>query len=193
MTGAGGSGAGADAAELLERELLERELLADHARRRVGAAALAREAAPAAEHTADPGAEAVVQRSSPVCGDRVSVRLRARPDGRVELHWDGRGCTISQASASMLAEAAREASGAPALDAASLRMLLGAFRAMMTGSAEGIAPLGDALVLAGLRRVPGRIGCASLAWEAAAAALDQLEAGAAGAAGAEPPEAGASA
>ncbi len=144
--------------------LLEREVLADHARRRVGAAALTALAQP----------RSIAQRTNPVCGDRVTVGLHLTPDGSIQLAWEGRGCLISQASASMLAEAV--AANAP-LGAGGLRALLDEFGAMMTGrEAPADDRLGDALLLSGVRRVPGRIACACQAWGVARDALDALEA-----------------
>ncbi|WP_291296082.1 Fe-S cluster assembly sulfur transfer protein SufU [Elioraea sp.] len=111
---------------------------------------------------------------NPMCGDRVEVFLRLAPDGRIaEASFDGRGCAISQASASLMTElvAGRTPAEASSIGAA-LRILArtgscpvceGETRAAM----ERLAPLG------GVSEYPSRVKCATLAWHALDAALTE--------------------
>lgn len=109
---------------------------------------------------------------NPLCGDEVTVELLL-DDGRVaDVAYTGSGCSISQSSASMMAEAV---AGKTADEA---HALIRDFTAMMRGS-DDIDPeaLGDLEALAGVRKFPVRIKCATLAWHTLEEALG--EAGAA--------------
>ncbi len=99
---------------------------------------------------------------NPLCGDEVTIQLSLH-DGRVsEVGFQGHGCAISQASASMLCELiqGQELHGVAELEAA--------FHALMKGekSVEELAILKDALCLEGVKRFPARQRCALIAWEA---------------------------
>jgi nitrogen fixation NifU-like protein len=103
-------------------------------------------------------ADVRVNANNPLCGDEVTITARLSPDGRVEtLHFSGRGCSISQASASMMTE---QVQGLPLADA--LRTI-GSFKEMMLadGTTEG---LGDLEALQGVKKYPVRIKCAVLPW-----------------------------
>ena len=104
---------------------------------------------------------------NPVCGDEVEVLLRVA-DGRVaEVTFTGQGCAISQASASLLTEALtdRPLAEVPAL-------LQRVAKLWQEGEPEAsVAEEGELAALAGVRAFPARQRCASLAWEALAAAL----------------------
>lgn len=98
---------------------------------------------------------------NPLCGDMVMLRLH-EADGRIDdIAFEGHGCAICIASASMMTEAVQghtvaEASGA-----------LQAMRRMLSG--DGVADeetLGSLVLLSGVRRFPSRIKCAMLAWHA---------------------------
>ena len=86
------------------------------------------------------------------------------------LGWEGQGCSISQASASVLAEQA------PGLTVAEARQRIEAMRELLR-SRGGVEPdealLGDAVAFAGVARFPMRVKCAMLAWVALEEALDQ--------------------
>ncbi|WP_144182648.1 Fe-S cluster assembly sulfur transfer protein SufU [Elioraea rosea] len=109
---------------------------------------------------------------NPMCGDRVEVFLRLGADGRIaEASFEGRGCAISQASASLMTElvSGRTADEAKEL-ASALRSLArtGACPACQGAVAEAmerLAPLG------GVSEYPSRVKCATLAWHALEAAL----------------------
>jgi len=106
---------------------------------------------------------------NPSCGDEVILDLRIR-DGRIEdIRFRGRGCSISQASASMLTEAVQ----GKTLDEA--RALIQQVLALVKGEAEGdLDTLGDIAALAGVRHFPVRVKCATLAWHALDEALKQV-------------------
>jgi nitrogen fixation NifU-like protein len=109
---------------------------------------------------------------NPMCGDRVEVFLRLGADGRIaEAAFEGRGCAISQASASLMTELVpgRTADEAKQM-ASALRSLArtGACPACEGAVAEAmerLAPLG------GVSEYPSRVKCATLAWHALEAAL----------------------
>ena len=106
---------------------------------------------------------------NPLCGDRVTLRLRCQDDRIVEARFEGDGCALSMASASLLTTmvAARPLVDALALGD-ELRRLLGRGP---EHEAVDRARLGDLVAFEGTRQFPSRISCATLAWDALAAAL----------------------
>ena len=102
---------------------------------------------------------------NPLCGDRVTLQLRVEGDRIAEAGFEGDGCAISIASASLLTTmiAARTIDEARAIDG-ELRTLLG------RGEADRDR-LGDLVALEGTRLFPSRIQCATLAWDALARGL----------------------
>jgi nitrogen fixation protein NifU and related proteins len=104
-------------------------------------------------------ADVTVSANNPLCGDEVTITARLSLDGSsvAELHFSGRGCSISQASASMMTE---EIEGKPLAEALKL---INKFKEMMLaeGDVEG---LGDLEALQGVKRYPVRIKCAVLPW-----------------------------
>jgi nitrogen fixation NifU-like protein len=113
-----------------------------------------------------PGAELSCSRNNPLCGDEITVHAHVQ-DGRVdEVSFEGSGCSISQASASMLTEAVAGKS----LEAAS--SLTADFRGMMEGKVEpNEDEFGDLIALKGVVKYPVRIKCAVLAWDVLQEAL----------------------
>jgi nitrogen fixation NifU-like protein len=95
--------------------------------------------------------------NNPLCGDEVTVYANLRNEG-LEVGFTGRGCAISQASASMLAERLAGKSRGEAGEEIS------AFLQMMR--AEPNEDLGDLVALKGVVQTPNRIRCATLAWDA---------------------------
>jgi nitrogen fixation NifU-like protein len=96
---------------------------------------------------------------NPVCGDEVEVDLLFEDDVIQDVAFTGRGCSISQASTSMMTDAIKGHSKAEA------RELLAAFKRMMTEpEAEPAAELGDLEALQGVAKFPVRVKCATLAW-----------------------------
>lgn len=102
---------------------------------------------------------------NPLCGDKISVSVRKTGDKVEEIRWNGAGCAISTASASLMSEAIKGKSKAD-IDA-----LFAKFHAMVTGtgSSEGLDKLE---VFSGVCEFPVRVKCASLAWHTLMAALE---------------------
>ncbi|MBW6457089.1 MAG: SUF system NifU family Fe-S cluster assembly protein [Trueperaceae bacterium] len=107
---------------------------------------------------------------NPSCGDELLLTLRFGDDTVTEVRYEGKGCAISQASASLMAEAIEGLGRDEAL------ALIGHVKAMIHG--EGLHPdLGEVAVLEGVRRLPARVKCAALAWTTLEAALRTHPAG----------------
>jgi len=105
---------------------------------------------------------------NPLCGDRISVELEVEGDTLRDIGFQGSGCAISQASASMMTAALKGKTVGEA--AAAVEQ----FRAMLTEeqpSADASALPGRLEVLAGVREFPIRIKCATLPWHTLRAAL----------------------
>ena len=108
---------------------------------------------------------AEIDLQNPTCGDEIHLSLRLR-DGRVaEVAFEGRGCSISMASASMMTEALR---GKTLVEAVGLNA---AFKGMLGGGPAPEDALGDLVALAGVAQFPVRVKCATLAWNALVRAL----------------------
>ena len=101
---------------------------------------------------------------NPLCGDEVTVYARYQGNKLAEVSFVGRGCSISQASASMLTE---HLSGRSQEEAGEE---IEAFLAMMR--TEESEDLGDLAALKGIIQTPNRIRCATLAWNAFKQGLD---------------------
>ena len=131
---------------------LYQEVIVDHSRRPRNVGPL-----PEASHQAEG--------FNPLCGDRLTLRLKV-VDGVIDdVRFEGTGCAISTASASLMTEAlkGRSASEADALFAD--------FHALLTGEPKATPALAKLAVLAGVREFPSRIKCATLAWHTLHAAL----------------------
>jgi nitrogen fixation protein NifU and related proteins len=115
------------------------------------------------------GAEVQQRVFNPLCGDEVTVYANLRDGGLDEVAFTGRGCAISQASASMLAESleGKERGEAEAE--------IAAFMEMMRGTEEN-EELGELAALKAIIQAPNRIRCATLAWEAMKRGLGEREA-----------------
>lgn len=111
---------------------------------------------------------------NPTCGDEITVEVERREeDGRIVLRWDGQGCSISMASASVLSELAQEAKPDE------VAPVMAGFQALMHSRGQGEPDeelLGDAAAFHGVSRYPARIKCALLAWKAFEDALRQANA-----------------
>ena len=121
---------------------------------------------------ADHTVEAYV--ANPVCGDEVKVQIRLDGDRIEEIAFDGQGCSISQASVSMMTALVKGRERSEAIGLADL------FTAMMHGGevASGDRSLGDLRALQGVSKFPVRIRCALLAFDALRKALStEMEAG----------------
>ncbi len=100
---------------------------------------------------------------NPTCGDELTVRVRVSGDTVEDVSYDGQGCSISQASASVLHELVSGRSVREALAAEA------AFSELMHGRGE-VQPdedvLGDGIAFAGVAKYPARVKCALLGWMA---------------------------
>jgi nitrogen fixation NifU-like protein len=102
---------------------------------------------------------------NPLCGDRITVHLDVDGDTIKDVHFEGQGCAISMASASLMTEMIK---GKKIADA---KALFEQFHALVTGGEADGADLEKLEVLAGVRDYPVRVKCATLAWHTLAAAL----------------------
>ncbi len=144
-------------------EELYREVILDHYRNPRNRGAVA-------------GANAQADGNNPLCGDEVHVELIVDDGAIIDIGVVGQGCSISQASASMMTDAIKGRT----LD--EVAELTAKFKTMMdidTGGDAGIDPdrpgavLGDLEALQGVRRFPVRIKCANLAWTTLEEAIRQ--------------------
>jgi nitrogen fixation NifU-like protein len=113
-----------------------------------------------------------VEGNNPLCGDRLTVWLKMEGDVIRDAAFQGSGCAISKASASLMTAAVKGKTRAEAEE------LFGRFRSLVMGSLEpGQAEsLGKLAVFSGLAEFPVRVKCASLSWHALKAALDEPDA-----------------
>ena len=117
------------------------------------------------------GAE--VHHVNPTCGDELTLRLQLSDDREtiVDVSYDAQGCSISQASASMMAELIM---GRPVTESLEVYE---AFHAMISSRGQNGGDeelLDDAVALAGVSRYPARVKCALLGWMAYKDALGQI-------------------
>jgi len=112
------------------------------------------------------GASHHAEGNNPLCGDRLALALRLEGDRIAEIRFEGSGCAISTASASLMTEAVR------GKDRASVRQLFERMHALLTQpGTEADAGLGKLAALSGVREFPARVKCASLCWHTLNAAL----------------------
>ncbi len=147
---------------------LYQEVILDHSKRPIGKG----------EFSAPEGAlSASHHEFNPSCGDEITLSVAvAHETGGIEaLAWEGQGCSISMASASILSQLVRD----DALTAAEAAARIEMFREMIQ-SRGTIEPdeelLGDAVALQGVSKFVMRVKCAMLAWVALEADLKQIEA-----------------
>ena len=112
-------------------------------------------------------ADASVEMKNPLCGDEIELQVAFDGDDVTDLRFSGRGCSISQASASMMTQLVK---GKSRTEIDSIRKR---FRDLMLGQASGDdKELGSLRALSGVARFPARVKCALLAWNALETALD---------------------
>lgn len=109
-----------------------------------------------------------VEGVNPGCGDELTLYLD-EVDGALRATFEGQGCAISRASASMLTDLVNGADRAAAAE------LAGRFRSMLHGE-EAHPSLGEAAALQGVSRLHARVKCATLAWVTLEQALERLAA-----------------
>jgi nitrogen fixation protein NifU and related proteins len=112
------------------------------------------------------GANHRAEGNNPLCGDRLTLAVRLEGDRIEDIRFEGSGCAISTASASLMTEAVR------GKDRASIRQLFERVHALLTQpDAAPDAALGKLAALSGVREFPARVKCASLCWHTLNAAL----------------------
>ena len=103
---------------------------------------------------------------NPLCGDKVKVYVDLENDVVRDISFEGEGCAISKASASLMTETIKGKSKAE------VEQLFSRFRHLATGTGDG-SGLGKLAVFSGLRGFPARVKCATLVWHTLHAALEQ--------------------
>jgi nitrogen fixation NifU-like protein len=104
---------------------------------------------------------------NPLCGDRITVYLRLNGDVIADASFQGSGCAISKASASLMTDSVKGKT------LAEVEALFDRVHRMITAPAETPpGDLGKLSVLSGVRRFPVRVKCATLAWHTLRAAVD---------------------
>jgi nitrogen fixation NifU-like protein len=106
---------------------------------------------------------------NPLCGDRLRVWLRLEGETIEDVSFQGSGCAISKASASLMTAAVKGKTRAEAV------ALFERFHQLVTGQSDPTRAetLGKLAVFSGVSQFPIRVKCASLSWHALKAALDQ--------------------
>jgi nitrogen fixation NifU-like protein len=139
-----------------ELEELYQEVILDHSRRPRNFGDLA-------------DAAVRVHGDNPACGDEIHLGVKFGADGVLQdIKFNGHGCAISQASASLMTMKLKGKSRAEA------ETMLRAFHDLVTDEAAEASPtLGDLRLLQGVRKFPQRVKCAMLAWRAVEQALRQ--------------------
>jgi nitrogen fixation NifU-like protein len=147
MTSTEREGHGGEAFELTSLQDLYQQVILDHYRRPRNKGALED-----ATHT--------LTLNNPLCGDVIDLMLRLNGDRIESVHFQGKGCSISQASASMMSGVLEGRTVDEAME------LMRTFTGMLKGDSDAAADpdLGDLRALVGVSRFPVRVKCALLAW-----------------------------
>ncbi len=115
------------------------------------------------------GANRVAQGTNPLCGDKLHIYLRIdEADVIEEVAFQGSGCAISKASASLMTEAVKGRTTSQAGE------MFGEFHRMVTGcdGEADLEKLGKLAAFSGVKQFPARVKCASLCWHALRAAIE---------------------
>ncbi|MGX7014103.1 Fe-S cluster assembly sulfur transfer protein SufU [Vagococcus silagei] len=121
------------------------------------------------DHTAHPKNKGVldvatsqIELNNPTCGDVIQLQLQIEDQVIKDVRFDGHGCSISMASASMMTDAIKGKTEKEAIET------IATFLELVQGEdvKENKKALGDAQMLAGVAKFPARIKCATLAWKA---------------------------
>ncbi len=114
------------------------------------------------------GAHARAEGHNPLCGDRLTLSIKLAGDRIEDIRFEGKGCAISTASASLMSEAVK------GKDRDAVRRLFESVHELLTQQdAVPGAELGKLAALSGVREFPARVKCASLCWHTLNAALDR--------------------
>ena len=113
-------------------------------------------------------ADAHADGHNPLCGDRLTVSLRLNGDRIEDVRFDGKGCAISTASASMMTEAVKGKSRGAVAE------LFEKVHSVLTQQDTSVDPgIGKLAALSGVREFPARVKCATLCWHTLNAALER--------------------
>jgi len=116
------------------------------------------------------GPSTAVHHENPSCGDQLDLQISIDAQHRIgQIRFYGRGCAISQSSASMMTELVKGKTVAEARDA------IASFFHMLTGQGESKVALGDLAALSGVKQFPVRVKCATLAWKALESCLQHSQ------------------
>ncbi|HSB14294.1 MAG TPA: SUF system NifU family Fe-S cluster assembly protein [Bryobacteraceae bacterium] len=119
------------------------------------------------------GADLSAEGYNPLCGDHVTVYVKLENDRVKDIAFQGNGCAISTASASLLTEVLKGKTRAEA------EALFESFHDLVTGhesrEKQGAPQLGKLRVFSGVSEFPVRVKCATLVWHTLRAALNQIE------------------
>ena len=120
-----------------------------------------------------PDANRRIEGYNPLCGDHYTIFLKVDGDVIVDVSFEGSGCAISKASASVMSQTVKGKSKAEA------GKLFEKFQKLVTGVPDGgdhIENLGKLAAFSGVSEFPARVKCAMLAWHSLHAALESKEA-----------------
>jgi len=119
-------------------------------------------------YRAQPAANHKAEGFNPLCGDHFTVYITMEGDAIKDISFQGAGCAISKASASMMTQSVKGKSAAEA------EKLFETFHNLVTGHAHsnGDAELGKLAVFSGVSEFPARVKCATLAWHTLQAAIE---------------------
>ncbi|CAN5434306.1 iron-sulfur cluster assembly scaffold protein SufU [soil metagenome] len=110
-----------------------------------------------------------LERNNPLCGDELELYLKFNGEDLEGIAFEGKGCSISMASASMMTEKVK------GLDVKQARAVAESIKRMMAGEEPGdINELGDLVSLKGVVKYPVRIKCALLGWNTLLEGLDEV-------------------
>jgi nitrogen fixation NifU-like protein len=139
-----------------ELEELYQEVILDHSRRPRNFGSLS-------------DADVLVHGDNPACGDEIHLGVKFGDRGELQdIKFNGHGCAISQASASLMTMKLK------GKNRAEVKEMLRAFHHLVTDeAAQASKALGDLGVMQGVRKFPQRVKCAMLAWRAVEQALEQ--------------------
>jgi nitrogen fixation protein NifU and related proteins len=138
-----------------ELENLYQEVILDHNKR-------------PRNHRSIEGASAHADGYNPLCGDKVTIFLKLDGDRITDISFQGSGCAISTASASILTETLKGKTRQEA------EMLFEKFHDLLTGKSQAASsgpPMGKLAVFSGVSEFPVRVKCATLAWHTLHSAL----------------------
>lgn len=116
-----------------------------------------------------PDPDIKVEGANPLCGDELSIFVKLDGGRVADVRFTGRGCSISQASASMMTE---QIKGKTIKEA---RALAARFKGMMQGQAIDEDEMGELAALQGVRKFPVRVKCATLSWVALEQGIEEFE------------------